>query len=85
MDLACKHFLFNSEVFLSSKERFFAEAAWIEGEVRKTNCDVVLAHGDLWWGNIIYNEKNGNEVSNTVTVNLQLEALASIDFITWID
>ena len=60
----------DSEEFMTSKKAYLAESAWVEGEIRKLNCDVVFSHGDIWWGNIVYNEQDGETRNKYFSLNL---------------
>jgi len=49
----------SDEEFMTSKKAYLAECARVEEEIKKVKCDVVFSHGDLWWSNVVYNEKDG--------------------------
>ena len=46
-----------------------AELEWLKGEVKKLDMEVVFSHGDLWWGNVIYNKEKGTEYSHYTYVS----------------
>ena len=40
------------------------ELEWLKKEVEKVDINVVFSHGDMWWGNVLYNKDKGNLYNN---------------------
>ena len=56
------------EEFPYTLESLSQEIDWIEDRLDLSKCDVVLCHNDFWIPNIMYDEKNGNYVIQTLLI-----------------
>ena len=52
--------MLSSTTFANTKEMILKEVEWATREINALEACVTFCHGDMWWGNMLYDQKNGN-------------------------
>ena len=51
--------MLSSTTFANTKEMILKEVEWATREINALEACVTFCHGDMWWGNMLYDQNNG--------------------------
>ena len=61
---------FSDTNFLNNKAEMEKEVDWMVKEIKSLDGFVTFCQGDMWWGNILYDEKSGIKLHKKYMVEI---------------